>query len=711
MHIVGKSIPRVDGTKKADGTLQYTDDLEFDGLFGHIVRSSVASGEILSISFDANFDFRDVTIVDYRDIQGSNSNPVILDEQPFLAEKYVRFIGEPILLLAHHSKAYVVEASKHIEIEYQEHEPLFDMEDSLAKKILIFEDDNIYKNIKVNKHRDDANKELMSLTKTYTTSHQEQLYIEPQSMLARYRDGDIKIMGSMQCPFYVETSLKSLTGKKIEIEQAPTGGAFGGKEDYPSLIAAYVYLLSKKAKKDVKLVLTRSEDIAFSTKRHPSKITLTTEFDNFGKLHSLDAKILIDGGAYATLSPVVLARVVLHVAGFYDIDNIDIDAYALATNTPPNGAFRGFGAPQALFAIERHMDAIAKELNILPSRVREINLPTQDTKSLTGVDIQEYKRVRDIFYRAREQSEYDAKFQRQEPNRGIGMALFMHGGGFVGLGEEYLASEVLLKLNANGIIDIKIGSTEMGQGAMTVLPQIVADVLEIDPSLVIYNSPNTKKVADSGPTVSSRTVMVVGTLLKEAALQLKKAVGKYHSINEYFSAVATYLKTQKEDEFRAKYKKPKELHWNEDKFYGNGYSAYSLGCYVAKVEVDKVDFSVKVTNFYALHDVGEIINPTLAQGQVEGGVTQGIGYALYENIVYKDGKIIHPHLSDYSIPMAADLEKIYIEFLNTNESAKGLGELPMDGVAPAIANAISNALNVECRELPITPERLEQLCR
>jgi len=711
MGVVGKSIPRVDGAIKADGTLKYTNDLEFDGLFAHIVRSSVASGEILSISFDANFDFSAVTIVDYRDIQKCNVNPVILDDQPFLAEKYVRFIGEPILLLAHHSQSNVVEASKHIEIEYKEQEPLLDMEDAFTKKLLIFEDDNIYKNIKVNKHSADTSSELMSLTQSYTTSHQEQLYIEPQSMLARYREKEIKIIGSMQCPFYVETSLKSLTGEKIEIEQAPTGGAFGGKEDYPSLMAAYVYLLSKKAKKDVKLVLSRSEDIAFTTKRHPSKITLTTEFDRLGKLYSLDAKIWIDGGAYATLSPVVLARVVLHVAGFYDINNIDIDAYALATNTPPNGAFRGFGAPQALFAIERHMDEIAKRLDILPSRVREINLPNQDTKSLTGVAVKEYERVKDIFQRAREQSEYDAKFQREEPHRGIGMALFMHGGGFVGLGEEYLASEVLIKLNVNGVVDIKIGSTEMGQGAMTVLPQIVADVLEIDPSFVIYNSPNTKKVADSGPTVSSRTVMVVGTLLKEAALKLKKAVGNYNSVSEYITAVTTYLETQIEDEFRAKYKTPKELHWDEDKFYGNGYSAYSLGCYVTEVEVDSIDFRVRVTNFYALNDVGEVINPTLAQGQVEGGVTQGIGYALYENLAYLDGKIKNPHLSDYIIPMAADLEKIVIEFLNTNESAKGLGELPMDGVAPAIANAIANALNVECRDLPITPERLERLCR
>ena len=710
MKVVGSSITRVDAKVKASGELKYTDDLAFSGLHAVIVRSTVASGEILNITFEESFDFSKCIVVDYHDIEGENINTIIFDDQPFLAQKYVRFIGEPILLLAHRSKEFLLQAKKHITIKYKESEPLLTMEDSFTKKKIIFGEDNIYKTIELTRGKK-TTQELQTLQKTYTTPHQEQLYLEPQSMLARYSDKAIKIIGSMQCPFYVEFSLEALTTKKIEIEQAPTGGAFGGKEDYPSLMAAYVYLLSKKAKQDVKLILSRSEDIAYTTKRHPSKITLQSSFDSSGKLHSLKANILIDGGAYATLSPVVLARVVLHIAGFYNIEHIDVKAYALATNTPPNGAFRGFGAPQALFAIERHMDDIAKVLKISPAEIRAKNLPTKETKTLTDVAVKEYKNLHNIFTSAREQSKFDTKFTNKEPYKGIGMALFMHGGGFVGLGEEMLASEVLLELNANATVEIKIGSTEMGQGAMTTLPQIVAQELEVDSTNVLYATPNTQKVANSGPTVSSRTIMVVGALLKEATKKLKSVIGVYKDEAEFKEKVKRYFTTNATNKFKASYKKPKHINWDEDKFYGNGYSAYSLGCYVAEVEVDRVDFRVRVTNFYAINDVGEIVNPTLAEGQVEGGVTQGIGYALYENLIYENGAVKNPHISNYITPMSADLPKMKIEFLNTHESSKGLGELPMDGVAPAILNAVNHALDIECDELPLTPEKLEKLCR
>ncbi|MEA2091076.1 MAG: molybdopterin cofactor-binding domain-containing protein, partial [Campylobacterota bacterium] len=594
---------------------------------------------------------------------------------------------------------------------YEEEEPLFTVEDSLSKKNIIFSNDNIYKTIETTKGREPDYSSLKSLKKTYTTPHQEQLYLEPQSMIARYNNGVIKIIGSMQCPFYVESALQNLTNEKIEIEQAPTGGAFGGKEDYPSLMAAYVYLLSKKALQDVKIVYNRSDDIAYTTKRHPAKMEFKSYFDESGKLHALDIKILLDGGAYCTLTPVVQARMVLHIAGFYDCEYIKVDSASFATNTPPNGAFRGFGAPQAIFSIERHMDDIARSLGISPMEVREINLPTKDSLSVTDAKIDEYKRLRTVFETARKNSDFDKKHFDKKPYTGIGMALFMHGGGFTGIGEELLESEVWLKLQENGIVEIKISSVEMGQGALTVLPQIVAQTLEIPLSMIHYHIPNTTKVANSGPTVASRTVMIVGELISQAAKKLKTAIGKYSNIKEYNQAVQNYLSSKTRDCFTAKYKKPEHIKWNEEKFYGNGYDGYSLGCYVAEVEVDPVTYQTKVTDFYAYSDVGKVINPTLAEGQIEGGVAQGIGYALYERVVYRDGKIKNNHLSDYNIPMASDLPKLHIGFLNTKESAKGLGELPMNAPAAAVANALTDALDIEFDSIPITPEIVEQRCR
>ncbi len=704
-------VTRIDGAVKADGSLKYTDDLEFDGLYGAVVRSSVAYGKILSIEFDDEFDFSDFIIVDSRDIEGKNINTILTDDQPFLAHNIVKFIGEPILLLGHYDKDALDEAKLHVEIKYETFEPVFSMKDSLNKTNIVYSDDNIFKTINTQKGKEPDYSKFKSLTKVYKTPHQEQLYLEPQSMIARYMDGDIKIIGSMQCPFYVESALENLTGKKIEIEQAPTGGAFGGKEDYPSLMAAFVYLLSKKSKRDVKLVYSRSDDIAYTTKRHPSEMEFKSYFDEKGKLKSLDIKILLDGGAYCTLTPVVQARLVLHVAGFYDCEYINVESYSLATNTPPNGAFRGFGAPQAIFGIERHMDDIARYLDISPMNIREINLPNSLSVSLTGAKMDEYKRVREIFYRAREKSEFDKKYDAKKPNRGIGMALFMHGGGFTGVGETLLESEVLLELHEDGVVEIKISSVEMGQGALTVLPQVVAEELDLPLDMIKYHVPNTFKVANSGPTVASRTVMIVGELLIQTAKKLKETLGRYDGVDEFKKATCRYLDSKQTNQFCSTYKKPSKIVWDEDKFYGNGYDGYSLGCYVVEVEVDPIDYRVRVTNHYAFSDVGKVVNLTLAEGQVEGGVAQAIGYGLTERLVYEDGVLKSSRLSDYIAPLASDLPKLHVEFLNTNEKSKGLGELPMNGPAVAIANAVSYAIDKEVDTIPIIPEFVERLCR
>ncbi len=711
MGVVGESVVRVDAAVKADGSLRYTDDLAFDGLHGAVIRSEIAYGKIRSVIFDSSFDFSDIVIVDHTDIEGRNANVVLTDDQPFLAEKRVRHIGEPILLLAHRSKQRLREAAAHIRIDYDVQEPVLSMEESLACKQRLYGEDNVFKAIHTIKGTIPKQDRLLSLEKTYRTPHQEQAYLEPQSMLARYNGGRIKIIGSMQCPFFVEAALEGLTGEQIEVEQAPTGGAFGGKEDYPSLIAAYAYLLCKKAGQDVKLVYGREEDIACTTKRHPAKLRYKSRFDETGKLYALEIDITIDGGAYVTLSPVVLARCVLHAAGFYDCGYIEVDARAVATNTPPNGAFRGFGAPQVIFGIERHMDDIARHLGLSPAAVRERNLPGADSVSVTGVPIKEHGRLRALFEAAKKASGFDAKYAETVPYRGVGMALFMHGAGYTGEGERMLASHVSLVLEADDGVAIRVGSVEMGQGTLTVLPQIVADALGIPLGMVRYHVPNTAEVADSGPTVASRTVMVVGRLLSQAAAALRAALGDYTTAGEYRSAAWRHRERGGQLHFAAAYEPPTEIRWDEAGFYGNGYEAYALGCYVAEVEVDPVDYRVRVSRFYAYNDIGKAVNPLLAEGQVEGGVAQGIGYALFERLVHEKGRVRSARFSDYTLPMAGDLPKLEIAFLGTDAAPLGLGELPMNGPAAAVANALTHALGSAFDAIPITPETVEKACR
>ena len=700
---------RVDAAEKAAGKTRYCDDLPFDGLHAVLLRSTVAAGEIESISFDPDFDFSDLTIVDHRDIEGRNVNLLLTDDQPFLAEKEVHYIGEPILLLAHRDLAAARKALRHITVRYRERTPLLSMEASLAGEELIYGKDNLFHQIHLERGERPSDPELLSLEKCYSTPHQEQLYLETQRMLALYRDGDIKIIGSMQCPFSVAAAVKVLAGREVEVEQAPTGGAFGGKEDYPSLMASWVYLLSRKAKADVKLLLDRNEDLAFTTKRHPAKLRYRSRFDRSGKLHSLDIDITIDGGACVTLSPVVLSRAVLHAAGFYDIPHIRLDARAVATNTPPNGAFRGFGAPQAIFGIERHIDDIARYLGSSPAELRARNLPDSKTVTLTGATIEEAGALRRLFEKSRLESDFDRLYRQKRPWHGVGMALFMHGGGYTGNGEIQLASKVWLKLHADGIVEIRIGSVEMGQGSMSALMEIVARELRLPLSHIRYHTPNTAEVSDSGPTVASRTVMIVGALLREAAGELRQSLGEYRDEEEFSRRVSASLTGGGRSDFYAGYHKPDGIVWDEAHFFGNGYDSYSLGCYVAEVAVDPVDYSVKVTRLYACNDVGEVIDHVMAEGQVEGGVLQGIGYALYERLVHEKGRVRNRSLSDYTAAMAADTGEILVHFMGEERAAGGLGELPMDGPAAAVVNALVHALERDLDAIPVTAEKIAEV--
>jgi CO/xanthine dehydrogenase Mo-binding subunit len=527
-------------------------------------------------------------------------------------------------------------------------------------------------------------------------------------MEATHHEGKIKVSGSMQCPGYVSDALEQASGEKIEVEQTPTGGGFGGKEDYPSLIAIYAYLLALKSQKNVRLIYERSEDIAYTTKRHPAHIAYRGAINKEGRIQSLSVRFEIDGGAYCTLSPVVLSRGALHCCGLYDIPAIDVLARAMATNTPPSGAFRGFGAPQALFGIERYMDDLALWLGSDPLTIRRQHLPHSVSTTLTDAPIREADALCHLLETAIKKSNYEERYQEIKENskkerHGIGFALFMHGGGFTGSGEKMLASRVRLEVLKDGSVHIQIINTEMGQGATTVLPKIVADELGIDSKAIHYTTPNTFTCAASGPTVASRTTMVIGNLLRNAAHQLKQALLPYSNSQEFSKAAEHYLARGGSAIFEAIFEQPKNIVWDDEHYKGEAYLGYSLGCYVAEVAIDPISYRARVLWVYALNDIALPVNEILAESQVQGGVVQGVGYALQEELLYHEGRILNGRLSDYMIPTAADAPRMEIEFMKNGSTPKGLGELPMSGTGAAIANAVSNALGVSITSLPITP--------
>lgn len=747
---VGQNVLRKEGYEKITGEARYIDDLTFDGmLFGKTIRSTVASGRIKSINFDPAYDWSRIIVADYRDIPGENYVALIEQDQPLLIESEVRHYDEPILLIAGTSKHEVESAARNIQIEYDIRSPVLTIEESIACDTLIHGTDNVFKRFLIG--RGDIDEGFAAAHKIiegeYRVPHQEQLYIEPQGMIAIPGDGTMTVMGSMQCPYYVHKAIKqlfNLTDEQAVIIQTTTGGGFGGKEEYPSVIAAHAALLAHKAQRPVKIIYDRAEDIAATTKRHPGIIVHRTGVTNDGRLTASEIDITLDGGAYVTLTPVVLSRAAIHAPGPYRCDNVRITARALATNTPPNGAFRGFGAPQVAFAYEMQMEKIASTLGIDPLELRRINLLREGDITATGQRLMWSVGSEQVLDATVVRSQYREKKREIETSnlqgrnkqkrRGIGLSFFFHGAGFTGSGEARMKAQAGVEVTADGRARVLSGATEIGQGARTILCQIAAEELSLEVANVDIEEPDTSRVPDSGPTVASRTTMVVGGVVQLAAREVKEKLTRFAAerfgtsevrlIKEQFvdgdKVLATFQEIAAEyvsqyGELRAftRYASPPGVEWDDETYSGDAYPCYSWGAEVAEVEVDTDTYEVTCTRITTAQDIGRAIHPTLAAGQIEGGTLQAVGYGLLEELVWANGRIVNNRLTNYIIPTALDapeMETIIIENLYPHGpfGAKGVGELPMDGGAPAIAAAVLNATGVFVSEIPITPERLQR---
>ena len=741
-RVLGKSAPRKEGRKKVTGAALYVDDLSFpEMLHGTTVRSQVARGRIKNIAFEGDIPWHEFTIVaakDIRDSHGENYVALILNDQPYLADEVVNHPEEPILLLAHRNKYLLEEARRNVRVEIEELPPIFTLEDSVARKEIIWGDRNVFKSFLVDKGNVDdvwSSADLI-VEGEYHTGAQEQLYIENNGAIAIANEAEgVTVWGSMQCPYYVHKALMKLFGlpeDKIRVIQTETGGGFGGKEEYPSLLAGHAALLSWKSGKPVKMIYDRAEDMVATTKRHPSRTRHKTAVSKDGKLLAMDIEFIIDGGAYCTLSPVVLSRGTIHAAGPYFCPNVRIHSSAVATNVPPHGAFRGFGAPQSIFALERQLDKVARMLGLTPDEFRRRNFVKQGQTTATSQVIREKVDMDQLLDRAFELTGYHDKKQqfarenldqeagaggRSRIKKGIGFASFMHGAGFTGSGEVYLASVVGAEATAEGRVRILAASTEIGQGTNTIFSQIAAEALGIDGDLIDVSQPDTANVPNSGPTVASRTCMVVGKLVESAVLGLKQTLlgsGHLHEgygSTEFQAACRTYIENHGALKAFSRYQPPPNVHWDDEKYQGDAYGTYAWAVYVAEVSVDLLTYEAHVDDFVAVQEVGRVINPVLAAGQIEGGVAQAIGFTLFENVVWKDGRMANGQMTNYIMPTAADIPPIRVYFEENPYAygpggAKGIGELPMDGAAPAILSAIENATGVSFGHVPLMPEAM-----
>jgi CO/xanthine dehydrogenase Mo-binding subunit len=729
---IGRPLPRKEGREKVTGAARYVDDLSFPGMiYGATVRSPVPRGRIRDIRFGEDIPWQEFTIVTAKDIPGENSIALILHDQPCLAHIVVNHPEEPVVLLAHPDKYLLEEARRAVRIEIEPLPALFDVEDSLARKEIIWGQDNVFKSFlmeKGNVAEGFARPDVVMVEGEYRTGAQEQLYIETNGMIATASPSDgVTVWGSMQCPYYVHKALVplfALPKERIRIVQAETGGGFGGKEEYPSMIAAHAALLAWKAGRPVKLIYDRAEDMAATTKRHPSRTRIRTGVTRDGRLVAQDIDFVLDGGAYATLSSVVLSRGTIHAAGPYVCPHVRVASQVVATNTPPHGAFRGFGAPQSTFAMERHLNKVARAVGLAPDELRRRNFIRPGETTATGQLISEPVDMEGLLARAFAMSDYQEKTRRfaaenpsQTVKRGIGFASFMHGAGFTGSGEDYLASIAAVEATREGRVRVLVANTEIGQGTNTVFSQIAADALQLPFEQIEIARPDTGAVPNSGPTVASRTTMVVGKLVESAARALRQRLlssgllAEGYTPADFTQACAAYGEKFGALKSACQYQAPPGICWDDAKYQGDAYGTYAWAVYVAEVSVDTLTGETRVDDFVAVQEVGRVIHPVLAAGQIEGGVAQGVGYALYEKVVWREGRMMNGQMTNYIMPTAADVPRIRVHFEESPyaygpSGAKGIGELPLDGVAPAVANAIEAAVGVAVDAIPCTPEWL-----
>ncbi len=765
--IVGTSPIRKEGLAKVTGRALYVDDITLPGMwYGATVRSTIARGRITSITFDPAIDWSQFTIVTAADIPGENSIVHLTKDHPCLAVEFVNHPAEPILLLAHPDKSALIAAVEGVHITYEELPGVFTIEDSEAgaagdaSKVVWDHrghggSANTFKTFLMQKGDeplpDDELEKIFAAADfivegEYRTGAQEQLYIENNGVIAeafRAPDGSLEsvtVSGSMQCPYYLVHALElvfNLPAEKCRVIQTETGGAFGGKEDFPSVIGSHAALLAMKSGHPVKLCYDRAEDLIATTKRHPSAPATAPPFRKDGKLLAGDIDFALDGGAYATLSPVVLSR---------------------APSTPP-APITGRTSPSAqrrwpptsrptepsVASARRSRSSRSnatwtRSPRSSASRPKNFAAATSSPPAMhtaTGQHLSDPVDMQHLLTRALRESNYHTKraeFDRTNPNstikRGMGFAAFMHGSGFTGSGERRLNSLVKIEVTAEGRPRILVSSTEFGQGTNTILSQVCAQTLRIPYEEVLVAQPDTKVVPNSGPTVASRTAMIVGKLVERASESLLQTLAPYltfptappdfdysvacdvpasYTPAQFKAAALRHLAQHGSLAAEARYEAPGNIFWDDDKYRGDAYPTYAWAVYVAEVAVDTLTYTAEVTDFHALQEVGKVIHPILAKGQIEGGVAQGIGYALYEKCVYVDGLMRNNQMTNYIMPTSADLPPIHVHFEETPSihgpcGAKGIGELPMDGPAPAILNAIEHATGISFTEIPLLPE-------
>jgi CO/xanthine dehydrogenase Mo-binding subunit len=716
---VGQRLRRPDAADKVRGRALYIEDLAPAGaLVAGVLRSPHAHARLARVDVAAARAVPGVhAVLTAADIPGRNLIPMIQADWPVLAAGEVRHVGEAVALVAAETPQAVAAALAAVRVEYEPLPARLDMEESLAAGEVMAE----WKVRKGDAAAALREPGLVVVEGTWRTPYQEHAYIEANGMVAAPDGmGGVVVWGSMQCPFYVQKAVASALGCELSqarIVQTVTGGGFGGKEDAPSAPGAQAALLARATGRAVRLIFTREEDMAVMSKRHPGRIRLRLGARADGTLVAADVDYLLDGGAYATLSPVVLFRGAVHACGPYRLPNATVDARVVRTHTVPCGAFRGFGEPQVVFALESAVDELAERLGLDPLELRRRNALREGDQTITGHRLASSVGFSEVLDKVADSADWARKREQYGRDtgpvrRGIGLAACYYGVGLGAMGKHLNPAGASVVVAADGSVTVAVGTTEIGQGMVTVLSQIAAEALGCPMELVRVVEADTSRVPDSGPTVASRTTVMSGNAIRDAAAKIRAAMEPVIADGGLPWREAVALCVQKQVGLAAHgWSVPPPTTFDFETGQGDAYICYSFSANAVEVEVDTETGETRVVRVHSGHDVGRVINPTTGEGQVEGGVVQGLGYALVEEHVTDGGRIVNDQFSTYIIPTAPDTPEI-VPILVEHAfpwgpyGAKGLGETPIIAVAPAVLSAIHHAAGVRLRQIPATPERV-----
>jgi len=754
-NIIGKSYKRPDGPDKTTGKTKFITDIKVENVvYGHPIYSQIPFGKIKSIdTTEAKkvLGFCRVFFAD--DIPGENQIGVILKDQPLFAEKIVRFIGDSIGIAIGESESAAKLLAEKVKIKYEEYEPYFSINKSKSATNNFIHDNNIaceHQSLKGNVNNGFTESKHI-IEADFKTPAQEHYYLEPQGCIAIPRSDGIEIHGSLQCPYYIQKAVAIVLGiniDKVVVIQSPTGGAFGGKEDIPSELAARAAVAAKRLNRPVKMIYNRHDDVQLTSKRHPFQMHYKVGVSEDGKLLAAEINLEESAGSYATLSSVVSYRSTIQAMGPYVIPNIKVKSTSYYTNLPPNGAFRGFGSPQATFGHERMMDIIASKIGMDPIELRLKNVLRLGDATSTNHKLTASVGIKETIEKSAEAARWNHRRNGGENNGrylyGIGIGASHYGNCLGAAGWHMDGAGANIQLNRDGTVSVAYGLIDMGQGAITVVTQMTAETLGIDPNRITVLPTDTRNVPDSGPSVASRNVVMTGNAIRNAAEKLLLVL---HSAGaDILNCVRDSIKIENDNvsnnmndniinfggliEFiynnnpslqLSNYLIQKDGWWhtpkldyNADIGQGEAYFTYSYATHIAKVRVDKLTGLVKVEKVWAAHDVGKAINPAGVEAQVEGGIAQGIGYALTENFKIHGGKVLTDNLSTYLLPTALDISEVETIIVEDPEplgpwGAKGIGEPAIIPTAAAIANAVSNAIGKPINEIPISPDKVLEI--